>query len=112
LIDEVDDRYVIMNAGDELRLEFRAPPEPEPGWTRAFVLVSDAWVKDGDYNNGYSATVRPLPYHGLDDYSRMTATLDEDPGYRLHPDDWREYHTRWVSPDHFQRGLAPRATGR
>ena len=32
----VDDRYVIMNAGDELQLSFAAPPAPPPGWTPRF----------------------------------------------------------------------------
>jgi len=25
--------------------------------------------------------------------------------YRKHPDDWVEYHTRYVTPDSFVRGL-------
>jgi hypothetical protein len=32
LLTAVDDRYVIMNAGDELRLRFEAPAPPRPGW--------------------------------------------------------------------------------
>ena len=46
----VDDRYVIMNAGDELRLRFREAPPPGAGLVRDFVLVGDGWVKDGDFN--------------------------------------------------------------
>ena len=46
----VDDRYVIMNAGDELLLRFPAAPPPAPGMVRDFVAVSDGWVKDGDFN--------------------------------------------------------------
>nr|NIQ55167.1 hypothetical protein [Gemmatimonadota bacterium]NIU75366.1 hypothetical protein [Gammaproteobacteria bacterium]NIX20842.1 hypothetical protein [Actinomycetota bacterium] len=57
LLREVDDRYVIMNAGDELAFGFPAPPDPPPGRVRDFVLVGDGWVKDGDYNTLYSRTV-------------------------------------------------------
>ena len=103
----VDDRYVIMNAGDELALRFPAPPPPPPGWARDFVLVGDGWVKDGDYNTGYSTTVRPLPYHGMTDYSSPPGRLEDDPGYRRHPEDWSVYHTRYVTPSGFQRALVP-----
>lgn len=108
LVTETDDRYVIMNAGDEMILRFDAPPSPPDGWTRDFVLVGDGWVKDGDYNTGYSKTVRPLPYHGMDDYSRPPGALEEDPAYQMHPGDWDEYHTRYVTPDRFQRALTVR----
>ena len=63
LLAEVEDRYVIMNAGDELRLRFEAPPDPPAGWRRDFVLVTDGWVKDGDFNTAHSKTVGPLPSH-------------------------------------------------
>jgi len=43
LLTRVDDRYVIMNAGDELRLEFNERPAPANGWRRDFVLVGDGW---------------------------------------------------------------------
>ena len=63
LLSEVDDRYVIMNAGDEMRLRFPEQPAPESGWRRDFVLIGDGWEKDGDYNTGFSQTVLPLPSH-------------------------------------------------
>src|SRR5690606_8310941 len=50
LLAGIDDRYVIMNAGDEIVLRFAAPPPPPEGWRRDFVLVGDGWVKDGDFN--------------------------------------------------------------
>lgn len=108
LVEETDDRYVIMNAGDELTLTFAAPPPPPEGWVRDFVLIGDGWVKDGDYNTGHSKTVRPLPYHGLDDYSTPPGRLQDDPAYRRHPHDWRDYHTRFVTPDRFQQTLTTR----
>jgi Tfp pilus assembly protein PilF len=107
LIASTDDRYVIMNAGDELRLGFEAPPPPPEGWVRDFVLIGDGWVKDGDYNTGHSATVRPLPYHGLTDYSASPRLLEDDPVYQRHASDWETYHTRYVTPEPFQRALLP-----
>lgn len=109
LIEAVDDRYVIMNAGDELALRFPAPAPPRAGWVRDFVLIGDGWVKDGDYNNGFSRTLRPLPYHGLSDYDQAPGRLEDDPAYQRHPSDWREYHTRYVTPEPFQRLLVPKA---
>src|SRR6266545_1523451 len=67
LLQAVDDRYVIMNAGDELVLRFMAPPPPPAGWSRDFVLIGDGWVKDGDYNTTFSRTVLPLPAHDQPD---------------------------------------------
>jgi hypothetical protein len=106
LVTQTDDRYVIMNAGDEMVLRFEAPPPPPEGWTRDFVLIGDGWVKDGDYNTGYSKTVRPLPYHGMEDYSTPPGPLEEDPAYKMHPEDWQTYHTRYVTPRPLHRALA------
>jgi Tfp pilus assembly protein PilF len=107
LLAGVDDRYVIMNAGDELRLSFPALPPPQKGWARDFVLIGDGWVKDGDYNTSFSKTVLPLPAHGHPDYKASSSmpTLEEDPVYQRHRDDWQTYHTRFVSPDAFLSGL-------
>ena len=107
LLAGVDDRYVIMNAGDELRLRFPEQPAPKPGWQRDFVLIGDGWEKDGDYNTSFSETVLPLPSHDRPDYrtSRALVALEDDPVYRRHPDDWVNYHTRYVRPDRFIRAL-------
>jgi hypothetical protein len=96
-----------MNAGDELRLRFTAPPAPPPGWTRDFVLVGDGWVKDGDFNTSFSKTVGPLPSHDRPDYGALPAPrqLEDDPVYQRHPEDWQRYHTRYVRPTWFLRGL-------
>jgi tetratricopeptide (TPR) repeat protein len=107
LLGAVEDRYVIMNAGDELRLSFPVPAPPPEGWARDFVLVGDGWEKDGDFNTGFSKTVLPLPRHGQPDYRSTSATpvLEQDPVYRRYPDDWRTFHTRYVTPDRFLEGL-------
>ena len=106
LLSAVDDRYVIMNAGDELRLSFPAAEPPKAGWTRDFVLIGDGWVKDGDYNTTASKTVGPLPQHGHPDYApAKTDDIEADPVYQAHAGDWRKYHTRFVEPRVFLSGL-------
>ena len=111
LLGQVDDRYVIMNAGDEIQALFPALAPPPDGWTRDFVLIGDGWVKDGDYNTSFSKTVRPLPFHGAQAYALPSEgfDLERDPVYRLHPDDWQTYHTRFVTPRQFLAGSRPRA---
>jgi hypothetical protein len=108
LLAGVDDRYVIMNAGDELQLRFPAPPPPPDGYARDFVLIGDGWVKDGDYNTTFSKTVRPLPSHDRPAYGAAAdvAALEDDPVYRQYPDDWQRYHTRFVTPGRFLGGAA------
>jgi hypothetical protein len=116
----VDDRYVIMNAGDELRLSFPAPPQRAKGgsmelpqaatggkMSRDFVLIGDGWVKDGDYNTSFSKTVLPLPRHHHPGYGASSASLEleDDPVYRQHARDWQTYHTRFVTPQVFLGGL-------
>ena len=106
LLAGVDDRYVIMNAGDELRLRFPAPPPPPDGWRRDFVLIGDGWIKDGDFNTTHSKTVGPLPSHDNPEYrSGLSAALEDDPVYRRHHEDWQTYHTRFVTPTDYLRGL-------
>ena len=106
LLGGVDDRYVIINAGDELRLRFPAPSPPPSGWRRDFVLIADGWVKDGDFNTAHSKTVGPLPSHDHPEYDPdASPALEDDPVYRRHKDDWRTWHTRFVAPDAFLRGL-------
>lgn len=107
LLGEIDDRYVIMNAGDELQMAFPSPPAPPEGWIRDFVLIGDGWVKDGDFNTSYSKTVLPLPSHGHPDLAAASPSLEleDDPVYRRHSQDWQTYHTRFVTPGAFVEGL-------
>ncbi|MET0554724.1 MAG: FG-GAP-like repeat-containing protein [Vicinamibacteria bacterium] len=105
LLERVDDRYVIMNAGDELRARFPEAPPPAAGLVRDFVLVGDGWVKDGDYNTTFSRTVLPLPTHASGRYETAPRSLEDDPVYRAHPGDWAEYHTRYVSPERARTAL-------
>ena len=106
LLTAVDDRYVIMNAGDELALRFPEVPPPAPGMVRDFLVVADGWVKDGDYNTTFSRTVLPLPTHAHGRYDRPPAGLENDPVYRQHQHDFATYHTRYVTPA-ARRALRP-----
>jgi tetratricopeptide (TPR) repeat protein len=107
LLAGVDDRYVIMNAGDELRLEFPAAAAAGEGWRRDFVLIGDGWEKDGDSNTEFSQTVLPLPSHGPAPYGPAPSLeLEDDPVYQRHRSDWERYHTRYVTPRAFVGGLS------
>jgi tetratricopeptide (TPR) repeat protein len=94
LLEDVDDRIVIMGSGDEIRLRFRAdalPPVPA-GWTRDFLLKVDGWAKDRDANTAFSQSVEPLPFHAMSRYPYPTnehyPTDAEHERYR------REYNRR------------------
>jgi hypothetical protein len=70
-----------MAPGDELTVRYDAsllPPLAE-GFARSFVLYTDGWVKDADLNTRESASVGPLPYHGMKSYP--------DSGRHHYPDD-------------------------
>ncbi len=105
LLAGVDDRYVIMNAGDEMRFAFAEQPAPPAGWKRDFVLIGDGWVKDGDYNTVFGQTVLPLPAHADAAYDRPPTRLADDPVYQRFPDDWQTYHTRYVGMERFRNAL-------
>jgi Flp pilus assembly protein TadD len=79
-----DDRLVIVNAGDALRLRFdaRALPPVPTGRVRSFFFYSVGWDKDADHNVVDGDTVEPLPVGA---------------GGKGGAD----YNTRWVSGDHF-----------
>jgi tetratricopeptide (TPR) repeat protein len=105
LLRAVDDRYVIMNAGDELRLRFPEAAPPARGFVRDFIVVGDGWVKDGDYNTSFSRTVLPLPTHQTGRYDAPPRRLEDDPVYSRHARDFAEYHTRYVTPDNLRDAL-------
>jgi len=109
LLERPDDRYVIMNAGDEMSFRFAEQPPPPAGWVRDYIIVGDGWIKDGDYNSTFSKTVLPLPYHAKNQYITPPTKLEDEVVYRQHPEDWQNYHTRYVTPDVFQNALRPRS---
>ena len=105
LLSATDDRYVIMNAGDEISLRYSIPPPPPVGWIRDYVLSGDGWIKDGDYNSTYSQTVLPYPHHSRRNYNAPPDPLQKDYVYLHHPDDWKTYQTRYVTADKMRSAL-------
>ena len=70
LMDAVDDRFIIMGSGDELKLRFdpaKLPALPS-GWKRDFLVFVDGWSKDADANTAFAESVEPLPFHAMSRY--------------------------------------------
>ncbi|MGH7450704.1 MAG: CRTAC1 family protein, partial [bacterium] len=105
LLLEADDKYVIMNAGDEVTVEFDATrlAELPPGWRRDFLIYSEGWIKDGDLNTAYGKTVAPLPFHGMSRYpygENESYPMDDD--HQKYP---RAYNTRNVTQEKYRKFL-------
>jgi hypothetical protein len=103
LLLDSDDRYVIMNAGDEITITFDAglALPSQQAWTRDFLLYTDGWIKDGDLNTAFGKTVAPLPFHAMSRYP-----YDETETYprnKQHQDYLKTYNTRKVTTDEFRR---------
>ena len=100
-----DSKYVIMNAGDEISLQFDATslPELEKGWRRDFLFYNDGWLKDGDLNTAQGQTVEPIPFHGMSSYPNgaqdQYPETDEYSAYR------EEYNTRIITTDKFKNSI-------
>jgi tetratricopeptide (TPR) repeat protein len=105
LLNQIDDRYVIVASGDELSLRFKELPPPPKGWVRDYIIMGDGWIKDGDYNSTFSKTVLPLPYHAKQEYITPPTVLEDEWVYKQHPSDWETYHTRFITPEVFRDSL-------
>ncbi len=70
LVQNADDRMVIMGSGDELKLQYPAThlPALPKGWSRDYLLLVDGWAKDADPNTAFSQSVMPLPFHAMSAY--------------------------------------------
>jgi len=72
LLRTIDDRLVVLGAGDEVTLRFKVPATlPPRGWKRDFLLYNVGWDKDADLNSVYGQTVEPLPYKGMIRYPHL-----------------------------------------
>ena len=102
LLEEVDDMFAILGAGDALKVRFDArdlPPVPE-GFVRDYLVFLDGWAKDRDPNSHEVERVEPLPFHGMSAYP-----YPEDESFPDTPEhrEWRrEWNTRgpkrWIAP--------------
>ncbi len=94
LINEVDDRLVVMATGDEMTVEFdgRGLPPLKPGWKRTLFLYTHGWAKDGEPNTAYSKSVEPLPFRQMSNYPY--GPDERFPDTQEHRQYLREYQTR------------------
>ena len=69
LLQEDDDRMVVMVSGDEFSAKFAMPDRPLPeGWRRDFILHSVGWDKDADLNTIFGDGSLPLPFKSMQSY--------------------------------------------
>jgi hypothetical protein len=109
LLEQADDRLVILAAGDEVRLRFdaRGLPPIAPGRVRTVFLESHGWDKDADENTWQARTMEPLPFRAMTGY----------PSSEPYPDtpELERYRAEWLTreiggPAHGPAGV-PRAGG-
>ena len=94
LLEAIDDRFVILGAGDELALRFPAAglPDLPPGWRRDFLLFADGWAKENEANTAFGDSVEPLPFHAMTGYPYGHA--EHYPDGEIHRGYLREYNVR------------------
>jgi len=94
VVEQGDDRLVVMATGDEMTVRFsaRCLPKLRAGWKRDFFLYARGYAKDGEPNTADWRTVEPLPFftmsnypYGPDEHSREGKQIED---YQ------REYETR------------------
>ncbi|MDA1050690.1 MAG: FG-GAP-like repeat-containing protein [Planctomycetota bacterium] len=104
LVAEADDRMVILSAGDEMTLHFRAPKAALPtGWVRDFIMHNVGWDKDADLNTVYGQSVEPLPYREMTSYPYgPEAPFPATPSHR---DYLQRYQTRFQEAQRFWRRI-------
>ena len=78
IVEQDDDRLVIMGAGDELSLRFAVPDAAlKQGWVRDFVLHSTGWDKDADLNTVTGQSSMPVPFAAMQSYPPPTDQYEE-----------------------------------
>ncbi|TWT95111.1 FG-GAP-like repeat-containing protein [Neorhodopirellula pilleata] len=71
LLEEWDDRMVVISGGDEIRLRFEAVQDDEPerdSVRRDFILYGVGWDKDADLNTLAGQSTMPLPAREMASY--------------------------------------------
>jgi tetratricopeptide (TPR) repeat protein len=87
LLQEPDDRSVILAPGDEIAVTFEPadlPPVKE-GWTRTFFLESHGWDKDADRNTYEPHRMEPLPFRAMKKYGDP---FPETPELKRYVEEW------------------------
>lgn len=93
LLEKFDDRYVIMETGGEVAVQFDAKPL-QPGMQRTYLMRAHGWVKDLDHSTAISQTVEPLPFQAMSAYPYRD---DEIYPYADNVDYLEEYNTRAIT---------------
>ncbi len=92
LMREFDDKYVIMQHGDEVALRFSDLTDSDH--PKTYFLHVTGWVKDLDYSTAFGQTVEPLPFKAMSGYPYG---LDESyPFDEEHLSYLLEYNTRAI----------------
>lgn len=67
LVAQLDGALAIIGSGEEVHLEFMAPPPPPSGYRRYFAIEFHGWAKDMDLYTRDGTTLAPLPVpEGID----------------------------------------------
>ncbi len=104
LLRDVDDRMVVMGAGDEMTVTFQPPTEELPsGWVRDFLINNVGWDKDADLNTVTGQSVEPLPFQAMSRYPYPPSELFPDTA--AHREYLRTYQTRRQSDATFWRQI-------
>jgi tetratricopeptide (TPR) repeat protein len=90
----VDDRFVVMGAGDALTVAFDASllPPLAPGMRRDWLVFLDGWAKDRDPNTNAALFVEPHPFHAMTTFPPQPGEAPMDPERTAR--DAKEWHTR------------------
>ncbi len=54
--------------------------------------------------------MQPLPYNAKTEYNEAAGKLEDEWVYRHHPEDWQNYHTRYVTSEPVDQALRSSAT--
>lgn|GEM_PF-574309 len=102
LVTAIDERFVIMGAGDCLTVTFDAdalPPVPD-GYERDWLVFLDGWAKDRDPNTKDALFVEPLPFHGMSAYPPPPGeSYPDTPATRAYRREWLTRPAKtWIEP--------------
>lgn len=93
LLTDFDDKYIIIQHGDEVCVHFggegEASAEPQ---SLTYFMKAVGWVKDLDYSTAYGQTVEPLPFKSMSAYPYRSN--ESYPWDAEHTAYWLEYNTR------------------
>lgn len=112
LLKEIDNQYIISNAGDEITVSFDVPEiaSGNDHIKRTFFIRSVGWVKDGDMNTATGNRVEPLPFHGMKSYPYWDEKYyPADPDLKRYN---RKYNTRKITDQPLVRGIKEYAYGK